>query len=241
MSKKLKNSTRINKFISNSGFCSRRKADEFILNGLVKINNKIITDFSYCVTDNDIVVVNGKQLLLPQKKYFILNKPKNTITTVSDDLNRTTVVDIININDKSGLHPVGRLDRNTTGVLFLTNDGDFTNKLTHPTHKIPKIYIATLNNPISKEHLSILTTGITINNKTEYFDDVSIISGSKNLKVAVLVHSGRYHFVKDMFEYVGYKVKYLDRISVATITYKGLKRGQARELTKNEVNYLLNL
>jgi len=241
MSNKFKENLRLNKYISNSGFCSRRKADEYILNNLVLINGKVINDFSFIVSEFDNVIVNGVKIIPNKKKYYVLNKPKNYICTVSDEKNRNTVVDILPQELKSGIHPVGRLDRNTTGVLVLTNDGELTFKLTHPAFNVSKIYKAYIDKPINTKDIKLLKEGIHLEEKLEKFDEIYIVENSNKLSLIVEIHSGKNHFIKKMFEKLNYRVKSLDRLSFSGLTYEGLKRGEYRALSPKEVNFLKKL
>jgi len=241
MKEKSSKSIRLNRYISISGFCSRRKADEYIKNNCVKINDKVITDFSFLVSESDIVLINNVKIIPNNKKYFLLNKPKNTISTVSDEKNRSTVLDLLSENDKFGIHPIGRLDRNTTGVLLLTNDGDLTFKLTHPSFNVSKVYLATLDKAISSSDIKLLKKGIILDNNIEKFDEINIIPNTNHMECIVEIHSGKNHFVKKMFAQLNYEIKKLDRLSFAFLNYEGLKRGDYRILSQREVNKLKSL
>lgn len=231
---------RINKYLAACGYCSRRKADDFIKQGLVKINNKVITDFSFKVSIHDDVFVNGVNIKPKKLIYIVLNKPKDYICTVSDEKLRKTVFDLIDI-PKSGLFSVGRLDRNTTGTLLITNDGILTHKLLHPSSSIIKVYHVTLDNYLPNTILSELKSGITIDNRLIFFDEIFTLNTEKKNEIIVSLHSGQYHIIKRIFSKYGYLVKKLDRISFAGIDYSSLKRGEWRYLTKNEVKYLYSL
>ena len=201
---------RLNKYIAESGLCSRRNAEKYILEGRVTINNKTITDLSYKINEeDDEVYVDGERIKPKKHIYILLNKPKAVITSTKDERNRKTVVDIIKTNEK--IFPVGRLDYNTTGVLLLTNDGEFSNFLTHPKHKIRKTYTVTLTRPLTKEDVIKLLKGVYIKNRKGKFVKINFPDIKKKTVVEVSAVEGRNHFVKDMFSTLGYNVVELDR------------------------------
>ncbi len=201
---------RLNKYIAESGLCSRRNAEKFILEGRVSINNKTVTDLSIKINEGiDEVYVDGEKIKPKRHIYILLNKPKGVISSTKDEKKRKTVVDLIKTNEK--IFPVGRLDYNTTGVLLLTNDGDFSNILTHPKHKIKKVYSVILNRPLLKEDRGKLLRGIYINGKKGRFIKIDFPDLRKTKLVEVTVVEGRNHFVKDMFKTLGYNVTELDR------------------------------
>ena len=201
---------RLNKYIAESGLCSRRNAEKYILEGRVTINNKTVTDLSYKINEeNDEVFVDGEKIKPKRHIYILLNKPKGVITSTKDEKNRKTVVDLVKTNEK--IYPVGRLDYNTTGVLLLTNDGDFSNLLTHPKHKIRKTYIVQLNKPLMNEDENKLLKGVYINRRKGIFIKINFPNIKKKTLVEVAVVEGRNHFIKDMFSTLGYNVVELDR------------------------------
>jgi len=226
---------RLNRYIANAGVCSRREADIYIEAGNVTVNGKTITEMGHKVKLTDIVKFDGR-LLNPQKKeYVLLNKPKNFITTTSDERGRRTVMELISKASKSRLVPVGRLDKNTTGLLLFTNDGDLAKKLTHPKHGIRKIYHVELNKNLSAQDLKKIQTGITLDDGPIKVDEVSYINNSPKREVGIEIHSGRNRIVRRIFEHLGYDVKKLDRVIFAGLTKKDLPRGHWRHLTKQEV------
>lgn len=201
---------RLNKYIAESGLCSRRNAEKYILEGRVTINNKTVTDLSYKINEeNDEVFVDGEKIKPKRHIYILLNKPKGVITSTKDEKNRKTVVDLVKTNEK--IYPVGRLDYNTTGVLLLTNDGDFSNLLTHPKHKIRKTYTIQLNKPLMNEDENKLLKGVYINRRKGIFIKINFPNIKKKTLVEVAVVEGRNHFIKDMFSTLGYNVVELDR------------------------------
>lgn len=226
---------RLNRYVANAGVCSRREADTYIEAGNVTVNGKTITEMGHKVKLTDVVKFDGR-LLNPQKKeYVLLNKPKNFITTTSDEKGRRTVMELISKASKSRLVPVGRLDRNTTGLLLFTNDGDLSKKLTHPRHGIRKIYHVELNKSLTMEDLKKIQSGITLDDGPIKVDEVSYISNSPKREVGIEIHSGRNRIVRRIFEHLGYDVKKLDRVIFAGLTKKDLPRGHWRHLTKQEV------
>jgi 23S rRNA pseudouridine2605 synthase len=228
--------TRLNKYIAESGITSRRKSDEFILQGRVSVNNKVIMELGYKVdSDQDTVMVDGEKINPRRHIYFLLNKPAGVITTTDDEKKRRTVVDLINVNEK--IFPVGRLDFNTTGVLLLTNDGEFSNFLTHPRNKIPKEYEVKLDKPLSAEHLEKLLKGIYIDGKKGVFSKILLLSSNRK-SVVVTTFEGRNHFVKKMFDTLGYHVIALNRKSFAGFI-ADVPLNSYRKLTKTEVERVL--
>ena len=232
---------RLNRFLAMAGVGSRRCNDEFILSGVVKVNGKKITELGSKVDpDKDIVTVHGNPVHLAQHNvYILLNKPKDCITTLSDEKQRTTVLDFVRV--KQRVFPVGRLDRNTTGALLLTNDGDLTNSLIHPKFEIQKVYRAALDKPITNEHFGKLKRGVHLDDGVARANEAQIVEGSKRTKIVVSIHEGRNREVRRLFEALGYDVKYLDRVSFAGLTCSGLQRGEWRYLTNAEVRYLQEL
>ncbi|MGB5355709.1 MAG: pseudouridine synthase [Eudoraea sp.] len=226
---------RLNRYVANSGVCSRRDADTYIAAGNVTVNGKTITEMGHKVKRSDIVKFDGR-LLNPQKKeYVLLNKPKNFITTTSDERGRRTVMELISKASKSRLLPVGRLDRNTTGLLLFTNDGDLAKKLTHPKHGVRKIYHVELNKSLRAEDLKKIKEGLILDDGPLKVDEVSYITGSPKKEVGIEIHSGKNRIVRRIFEHLDYDVIKLDRVIFAGLTKKDLPRGHWRHLTKQEV------
>lgn len=226
---------RLNKYLSRAGVCSRREADTFIAAGTVSVNGKVITEMGYKVDPGDEVRFNG-ELLLPEKKaYVLLNKPKNFITTTRDERGRRTVMELVAKASKSRLLPVGRLDRNTTGLLLFTNDGDLAKKLTHPKHGVSKLYHVVLNKPLRAADLERIRTGIQLEDGKIKADEASYIESAGKAEVGLKIHSGRNRIVRRIFEHLGYEVIKLDRVIFAGLTKKDLPRGHWRHLTQQEV------
>ena len=229
---------RLNKYIANSGVCSRREADTFIEHGSVEVNGKLVTEMGYKVQPDDVVRFDGTSISPEQKKYVLLNKPKNYITTMDDDRNRKTVMDLVANAAKERIYPVGRLDRNTTGLLLFTNDGDLAKKLTHPKHNVRKLYHASLDTKLALKDLEKLRGEVIIEGRKVFIDAVSYVDGQPKTEVGIEIHSGRNRIVRKIFEHVGYKVVKLDRVVFAELTKKNLPRGRWRELTNLEVSNL---
>lgn len=225
---------RLNKFISNSGICSRREADDFITAGLVSVNGKVVTELGTKVYPSDEVRFNGERLKGEEKVYILMNKPKDFVTTVSDPHADKTVVSLVSNLCKERVYPVGRLDKATTGVLLLTNDGDLAEKLTHPSYEKKKIYHVHLDKNFKQTDLSALLNGVTLEDGFIQADAISYVDEDK-AQVGVEIHSGRNRIIRRMFEHLGYKVKKLDRVYFAGLTKKNLRRGQWRFLTEQEV------
>lgn len=229
---------RLNKYIANSGICSRREADTYIEHGSVQVNGKLVTEMGYKVQPEDIVQFDGTSITPEQKKYVLLNKPKNYITTMEDDRGRKTVMELIANASKERIYPVGRLDRNTTGLLLFTNDGDLAKKLTHPKHNVRKLYHASLDKKLELKDLEKLRGEVVIEGKKVFIDAISYVNGEPKTEIGIEIHSGRNRIVRKIFEHVGYKVNKLDRVIFAELTKKNLPRGRWRELTNLEVNNL---
>ena len=233
---------RLQKVIANSGYCSRRKAEDEILKGNVQVNGKIIKEMGYKVSANDIIIVNGIKLEKSDNVYILLNKPRGVITSVCDDKNRKTVVDLIETDKR--VYPVGRLDYDTTGALLLTNDGELTNLLTHPKNHIPKVYIAKVEGIITGREIHELENGIVIDNKKTIPARVKLrkIDKKKNVSlVEMTIYEGRNHQVKKMFLKVGFPVLKLKREKIAFLNVKSLKSGEYRYLNPKEVKQLYSL
>lgn len=226
--------TRLNKFLSECGIASRRKSEELILQGRVSVNGNVVLDLATQIDPaKDIVQLDGEKLKSTKKVYFILHKPKGVITSTKDEKNRPTVVDLINTREK--IFPVGRLDFNTTGILILTNDGEFSNFITHPRNKIPREYFATLNKPLEEEDKSKLLKAIYIDGKKGKFNEVTFTSAKNRKYVRVVTVEGRNHFVKNMFSALGYFVSKLERKTFGPFDVKAIPAGAYRELTTKEI------
>jgi 23S rRNA pseudouridine2605 synthase len=229
---------RLNKYISNSGICSRREADVFIAAGSATVNGKIITEMGYKVMPGDVVRFDNSLISPEEKQYVLLNKPKNFITTMDDDRGRRTVMDLIANATKERIYPVGRLDRNTTGLLMFTNDGELAKKLTHPKHKVQKLYYASLDKKLSMKDLNAISEGFMLDGKQVIVDEISYIMNQPKTEVGIKIHSGRNRIVRKIFEHFGYTVIKLDRVIFAGLTKKNLQRGHWRHLTQLEVSTL---
>ena len=229
---------RLNKFISNSGICSRREADTYIEHGSVTVNGNLITEMGYKVQPNDDVRFDGTSISPEKKKYVLLNKPKNYITTMDDERGRKTVMELVSNAAKERIYPVGRLDRMTTGLLLFTNDGELAKKLTHPKHDVKKLYHASLDRKLDLKDLQKLRGEVVIEGKKVFIDAISYVEGQTKTEVGIEIHSGRNRIVRKIFEHVGYKVVKLDRVLFAGLTKKNLPRGRWRELTKQELSNL---
>ena len=229
---------RLNKYLANAGICSRREADEFIQAGLVKVNGEVVTELGTKVKRADEVVFHNDPVNLEQKVYVLLNKPKNCVTTADDPQERLTVMDLVKTACHERIFPVGRLDRNTTGVLLLTNDGDLASKLTHPKFLKKKIYHVWLDKEVTVEDMQKIAEGVELEDGEIHADAISYVTEGDNTQVGVEIHSGRNRVVRRMFESLGYHVIKLDRVYFAGLTKKNLKRGQWRYLSDKEVSML---
>ncbi|MDR1454642.1 MAG: RNA-binding S4 domain-containing protein [Tannerella sp.] len=229
---------RLNKFLANAGVCSRREADEFIQAGVVKVNGNVITELGTKITRQDTVLFHDRQVQIEGKLYVLLNKPKNCVTSSDDPQERLTVMDLVRHACKERIYPVGRLDRNTTGVLLLTNDGDLASKLTHPSYKKKKIYHVWVDKDVAIEDMEKLATGIDLEDGEIHADAVSYANESDKKQAGIEIHSGRNRIVRRMFEALGYRVVKLDRVYFAGLTKKNLGRGKWRYLNEKEVNML---
>jgi 23S rRNA pseudouridine2605 synthase len=225
---------RLNKYIANSGVCSRREADELIKMGLITVNGTAITEMGFKVKATDDVRHEGKRLSAEKPVYILMNKPKGFITTTDDPQDRSTVMHIIGNSVKERVYPVGRLDRNTTGLLLITNDGDVADKLTHPSYNAKKIYKVELDRPITKSDLQAIQDGVQLEEGRAMVDDLAVVSDDKKT-VGLEIHIGWNHVVRRIFEALNYQVMKLDRVVYAGLDKKDLKRGQWRFLTKEEI------
>ncbi len=231
---KVSGEIRLNRFVAQSGLCSRREADDFIAAGLVSVNGVIVTELGTKVKPTDVVKFNDERLQGEKNVYLVLNKPKGYVTTLEDDHAEKTVMELVKNACKERIYPVGRLDKNSLGLLLFTNDGDITRQLTHPSLRKKKIYEVTLDKALTRADFEQLAEGITLEDGDIYFDEISYIKDDKK-SVGVEIHSGRNRIVRRMFEHLGYKVTKLDRVYYAGLTKKNLKRGAWRFLTSDEV------
>jgi len=229
---------RLNKFMSNAGICSRREADEFIQQGLVKVNGQVITELGTKISHSDVVEYDEKVVALERKCYILLNKPKDCVTTSDDPNGRITVMDLVKGACNERIYPVGRLDRNTTGVLLLTNDGDLASKLTHPKYIKKKIYHVWCDRDIAEEDMQRIADGIELEDGPIHADAISYATETDRNQAGIEIHSGRNRIVRRIFESLGYHVTKLDRVYFAGLTKKNLPRGRWRYLTQEEVNFL---
>jgi 23S rRNA pseudouridine2605 synthase len=229
----------LNKFIAHAGVCARRDAADMVKKGLVKVNNELVTEPGHKVSAKDEIKVNGKKIFLAKNLvYILLNKPKDFITTTDDPQNRKTVLDIVGKATTERVYPVGRLDRNTSGVLLFTNDGELAQKLTHPSNEIKKVYHVTLNRPLDKKDFEQILKGITLEDGPASVDVLAYADLKDKSQIGVEIHSGRNRIVRRIFEHLGYDVKNLDRVIFAGLTKKNVERGKWRFLTEKEVRDL---
>ncbi|UKJ08305.1 pseudouridine synthase [Solitalea lacus] len=232
---------RLNRYIANAGVCSRRKADELIALGEISVNGQVVTELGFKVNVSDTVHFNGQLLRREKMVYVLLNKPKDYITTTDDPRERKTVMDLVEKASRERIYPVGRLDRNTTGLLLLTNDGDLAEKLAHPKNQIPKIYHATLNKSFRKEDFERLSEGIELEDGFIKPDDLAFVEGASKKEIGIQIHSGKNRIVRRIFETMGYEVEKLDRVVYANLTKKDLPRSRWRHLTKEELVFIKRL
>ena len=229
---------RLNKFLANAGVCSRREADEFITAGVVSVNGEVVTELGTKIKRGDEVKFHDQTVSIERKIYVLLNKPKDTVTTSDDPQARRTVMDLVKGACDERIYPVGRLDRNTTGVLLLTNDGDLASKLTHPKYLKKKIYHVHLDKNLTKADMEQIAAGIQLDDGEIQADAISYTDDFKKDEVGIEIHSGKNRIVRRIFESLGYKVVKLDRVFFAGLTKKGLRCGEWRYLTEQEVNFL---
>lgn len=229
---------RLNKYIANSGICSRRDADELIKENFVTVNGKVITEMGYKVSSTDTIKVKNKLIKFEKNVYIVINKPKGVLTTVSDDRGRKTVISILNNKVKERIYPVGRLDKDSTGVLLLTNDGDLTKRLTHPKYNKKKVYHVFLDKDLTKEDLEKLSMGAGLEDGFMKFDALAFPDPKSKRDLGVEIHSGKNRIIRRMFAHFGYTVIKLDRVYFAGLTKKDLKRGRWRYLSEREVSNL---
>ena len=229
---------RLNKYLANAGVCSRREADEFITSGAVKVNGEVVTELGTKVKRSDEVLFNENPVSIEKKVYILLNKPKDYVTTSDDPQQRKTVMDLVKDACPERIYPVGRLDRNTTGVLLLTNDGELASKLTHPKFLKKKVYHVFLDKNVSTEDLQKIADGIELEDGEVHADSIEYADERDHSQVGIEIHSGRNRIVRRIFESLGYRVVKLDRVQFAGLTKKNLRRGDWRFLTEKEVDML---
>lgn len=229
---------RLNKFLANAGICSRREADEFIQAGVVSVNGKVVTELGTKVLRTDDIRFHDQKVSMEKKVYVLLNKPKDCVTTSDDPQQRKTVMDLVKNACPERIYPVGRLDRNTTGVLLLTNDGDLASKLTHPKFLKKKIYHVFLDKKVTAHDMQQIATGITLEDGEVHADAIEYASATDKSQVGIEIHSGKNRIVRRIFESLGYRVVKLDRVQFAGLTKKNLRRGDWRFLTEKEVDML---
>ncbi len=232
---------RLNKYLAMCGVASRRKADELIKQGRVSVNGEVVTQLGVKIDPKkDKVTVDGKPVKMTEKLvYIVLNKPKDCITTVKDEKGRRTVLDLVKVKER--IFPVGRLDRNTTGVLILTNDGELAYRLMHPRYKVEKAYKVALDKPIKMEDIEKLKRGIMLDSRKTSACEVYILPNSEKKELGIVIREGRYTQIRRMFQHLGYKVQKLHRVSFGGITVSGMKRGEWRYLTDKEIKKLKRL
>lgn len=232
-------SIRLNKYIANAGVCSRREADKLIQSGVIKVNDIVVTSLGTKVTQDDVVKFDNQALRTEKKIYVLLNKPKGYITTTEDPHHRKTVMQLIKKAGKERIYPVGRLDRDTTGLLLLTNDGTLAKKLTHPKHNVRKIYHVILDKSLKKGDFQKILDGLELDDGPVTVDKLAYVSDSTSKKeIGVELHSGKNRIIRRIFESLGYKVIKLDRVVFAGLTKKDTPRGKWRYLSEKEINYL---
>lgn len=232
--------TRLNKYIASSGLCSRRKSDELIESGVVSVNGKIVKELGFIVHEKDKVFVNQKLVRPAKHEYYKFYKPAGYITTCDDEKGRKTIYDLLPEN-LLNLKPVGRLDKDSTGLLILTNDGDLINELTHPSIKVPKIYIVTVNSRIHKHELEQMASGIEIEpGKFAYADVMVLEADNKHTMMQITLYQGMNRQIRKMFEHLGYEVSSLKRVQHATITIDGLRRGEFKPIKPQQIKELRN-
>lgn len=229
-----KDTIRLNRYISNAGVCSRREADKLIADGKIKVNNEVVSELGFQVKLTDKIYYQGKLLKREQLNYILLNKPKDYITTMDDPQGRKTVMELIKTAGNERIYPVGRLDRNTTGLLLFTNDGDLAKKLSHPSYQIKKIYQVDLDKPITTEDIEKIQAGIELEDGIADVDEVAVLSKDRSI-LGIEIHIGKNRIVRRIFEHLGYEVIRLDRVMYGSLTKKDLTRGKWRKLDDKEV------
>jgi 23S rRNA pseudouridine2605 synthase len=230
---------RLNKFIANAGICSRRDADQLIVAGAIKVNGKIVKELGTKISSKDKVQYGEMTVSRERPVYILLNKPKGYITTTDDPFKRKTVMELLKDAGRERVYPVGRLDRNTTGLLLFTNDGEMAKKLTHPSHQIEKLYHVHLDKVLKKNDMIRITEGLELEDGFIQADEVSVVEGAHDKKqIGIRIHSGKNHIVRRIFEHLGYKIAKLDRVIFAGLTKKELPRGKWRFLKQEEISML---
>lgn len=231
---------RLNKYIANAGVCSRREADKLIVSGIIKVNGKVIRELGTKISPTDKVQYD-EQVLNSEKKYYVLlNKPKGFITTTDDPFERRTVMSLVKNACKERIYPVGRLDKNTTGLLLFTNDGDLAKKLTHPKHEIKKIYHVVLDKNLTTADFQQIAQGLKLEDGPVKVDAIAYVAGAKNKKeIGIEIHSGKNRIIRRIFESLSYRVLKLDRVAFAGLTKKDIPRGKWRFLSEKEVSFLI--
>lgn len=229
---------RLNKYLANSGICSRREADELIKSGEVTVNGKVVTELGVKVSPKDIIKYKGKAVNREKKVYILLNKPKDFVTTVKDKYAEKTVIDLVKNACPERVYPVGRLDKNTTGVLLLTNDGEITKQLTHPSYNKKKIYHVQLDKDLTKADMLKIIEGLQLEEDYIEVDGISYVAEEDKTQIGIEIHSGQNRIVRRIFESLGYRVRKLDRVYFAGLTKKNLPRGKWRFLTPQEISIL---
>jgi len=230
----------LNTYLAHAGLASRRKAADLVASGVVRVNEQIVRDPGYRVKPEDVITVSGKNVMPEDHVYILLNKPKDYVTTVSDERGRKTVMDLVQDAIPVRLYPIGRLDRTTTGLLLLTNDGLFAQKLAHPRYEVEKVYTVTLDGNLTSADMQAIMRGIQLDDGLIKVDDIAY-TGTTKKEVTLALHSGKYRIVRRIFEHLGYDVKKLDRVGYAGLTKKRLAVGYWRYLTKSEVAALKNM
>jgi 23S rRNA pseudouridine2605 synthase len=229
----------LNKFIAHCGVCSRRDAAEIVKLGKVKVNGELITEPGRKVSSKDDITVNGKRIFPARNLvYILLNKPKDYITTTEDPQGRKTVLDLVRRSTNERVYPVGRLDRNTSGVLLLTNDGELSQRLTHPSNEIKKVYHVSLDRPLERKDFDLILKGVILEDGMAPVDSLAYADSKDKTQVGIEIHSGRNRIVRRIFEHFGYEVKNLDRVMFASLTKKNVERGKWRFLTEKEIRDL---
>ncbi|MEM6317035.1 MAG: pseudouridine synthase [Bacteroidota bacterium] len=232
----LGDNVRLNKFVAHCGICSRRKADEHIKNGLIKVNGQVINEPGHRINPNDEVHFKGEKIQIEVRRiYVLMNKPKGTITTSNDDRGRKTVMDLIGTDVSERIFPVGRLDKETTGLLVLTNDGDLAKKLSHPSYNVKKIYHVVLDKPVTKKDLQAIREGLTLEDGFAEVDGVDYVRNKEKNEVGIEIHIGKNRIVRRIFEHLGYEVVKLDRMYYGGLTKKDLPRGRYKFLDEKEI------
>lgn len=233
---------RLNKYIARAGVTSRRKADDVIDAGRVRVNGEVVKEYWYRVKESDEVMVGGKVISPQKKRYLLLNKPKDAITTTDDERGRDTVMDYVKLpeREKQGVFPVGRLDRDTVGVLLLTNDGDLAHRLMHPSYEIEKLYVVETRRPVKPHELDELRRGVELEDGPARADRVAYLDSDVPLRIGLSIHEGRNRQIRRMMEALGHEVTRLERVNYAGLTTEGLARGEHRALRDHEVRRLRN-